>query len=230
MNKFLSCVIALVILAAVTAGCAPPPAPVAPTHASFVLPTLIPPTKVPPTATLTPTATVTPLPPTPTLTATPVGTVTVTQVASQAPATPAPSTATPTPAATATPAPSPTSAIPPGVYVTGIRIDPSPVRGTPLIFLPTFLNSTEREQNYRWAVYIFRADNQRGIGETSRTDSAVPAGSAELASNGSWQWPLGGPCDYFYAQVGWLSADNKITWFPATNGSIFQKGFTACPP
>lgn len=88
----------------------------------------------------------------------------------------------------------------------------------------------DREQNFNWAVYIFRADNQRGIGETSRTASPIPIGTTELASNGSWTWPLGGPCDYFYAQVGWLNQDNKIVWFNTTTGSVFQKGFTACPP
>jgi hypothetical protein len=111
-----------------------------------------------------------------------------------------------------------------------LRIDPPPVRGPELKFYPTFLNTLEGEQNYRWAVYIFRADTQRRTGETTRTDTSVSTGTFELESVGSWKLPLGGPCDYFYAQVGWAGADNQVTWFTVPNGPVFQKGFAACPP
>jgi hypothetical protein len=116
------------------------------------------------------------------------------------------------------------------VYVTDLRIDPLPARGSELKFYPTFLNTLDREQNFRWAVYIFRADNQRRMGETTRTDMAVPTGASELESVGSWKLPLGGPCEYYYAQVGWAGADNQIAWFTAPNSPVFQKGFTLCPP
>lgn len=88
----------------------------------------------------------------------------------------------------------------------------------------------DREQNYRWVVYIFKADTQKVIGETTRTDLSIPVGTFERQSNGYWKLPLGGPCDWFYAQVGWLNADNKVTWFTTPSGAVFQKGFTVCPP
>lgn len=234
MNKILIHAVAGLVFAGVSVGCAPEVLPVAPTHAPLALPTLIPPTQIP----FTPTATATPtLPPTATLAPTATNTSAVTQEpGSQAPPVVLLPTASPTPAASPTPlpspthAPSPTPAAPGGVYVTDLRIDPPPERGPELKFYPTFLNTLEEEQNYRWAVYIFRADNQRRTGETTRTDMTVPTGTSELESVGSWKLPLGGPCEYLYAQVGWAGADNQITWFTAPNGPVFQKGFAPCPP
>ncbi len=111
-----------------------------------------------------------------------------------------------------------------------LRMDPLPVRGPDLKFFVTFLNSMDSAQNYRWGIYIFRADTQRQISETARTSGPIPAGRAEQQSNGSWRLPLGGPCDYFYAQVGWINSENKVAWFTTPSGSLFQKGFTVCPP
>ncbi len=88
----------------------------------------------------------------------------------------------------------------------------------------------ELEQNALWSVVVFRADTQRQIGETTRTDSGIPVGSGEQLSNGSWKLPLGGPCDYFYAQVGWINFENKLVWFTLPSGAVFQTGFTLCPP
>ncbi len=227
MNKVLLCAVVLIVFAGVMSSCSQPSTPALPTPAPLSLPTLIPPTKIP----ATPTATPTPVPPTPTTLPTATATVARTQGASVASSpTIAMPTLTATPAASPTPPPSPTPAIPRGLYVTDLRIEPAPARGLDLKFYATFLNSMEREQNYRWAVYIFRADNQRGIGETTRTDTAVPVGTGEQLSIGSWKLPLGGPCDYFYAQVGWLNVDSKIVWFTTPSGSVFQKGFTVCPP
>ncbi len=230
-------VIMAFIAAGIAAGCASSPTPAAPTHPPFVLPTLIPPTRIPPSPTPSPTATwtSTSVPPTATLTSTPLsglsqnagisGAITPSAVpASQTP------TATRTLALTATPAATPTPAIPPGLYVTDMRIEPPPQRGPDLTFYPTFLNTLGREQNYRWSVYIFRADTQKRIGDTSFNNDPIPTGNVEQRTNGSWHWPLGGPCEYFYAQIGWTNDENKIIWFTTTNGAIFQKGFTACPP
>ncbi len=225
MNKFLFCAVVFVALAGVVSGCSSPPIPVPPIHAPLSLPTLIPPTRIPATPTAMPT-----LAP-PTQTAVPLAAATA--VGTQESPTAASTAATPTISASPvalTPLPSPTSAVPRGLYVTDVRIDPPPVRGPDLRFYVTFLNSMEQEQNYRWAVYIFRADTQRGIGETTRTDVPIPTGAVEQPSYGSWKLPLGGPCDYFYAQVGWINAEGKIVWFTTPSGSVFQKGFTVCPP
>ncbi len=223
----------------IAAGCVPSSTPVVPTHSAFLLPTLIPPTRIPatPTTPPSPTSTPSPLPLTPTVTSTPSPSpLPNVRTPSGAPLTAAPATATTTATATATqttiptPATPPTPAIPPGLYVTDLRIDPPPLRGPDLSFYPTFLNSLGGEQNYHWSVYIFKADTQKRIGDTALNKEPIPAGSIEQRSNGSWKWPLGGPCEFFYAQVGWMNDENKIVWFTAPNGSIFQKGFTACPP
>ncbi len=250
MNQILFRVVMFVILAGIVGGCSPSPIAVAPTHAAFALPTLIPPTKVPPTPTVAPTAppvptsTPSPVPPTATMTVqatqsalaaiSPTGEPLVRPSAtpSVAPETPriASPTAGPSPAPLPTLAPSPTPAIAAGVYITDLRTDPPPVRGPDLTFYATFLNSIGREQNVRWAVYIFRPDTQRSTGETTRTDTMVPAGTTEQPSLGSWRLPLGGPCDYFYAQVAWINTENKPVWFTTSSGSTFQKVFAVCPP
>lgn len=111
-----------------------------------------------------------------------------------------------------------------------MRIDPPPVRGQDLSFIVKFLNSMDHEESRTWLVYIFRADNQRGTGETTRTNSALAMGAAEYLSNGSWKLALGGPCDYFYAQAGWVNDENKVVWFNTPTGSVFQKGLAVCPP
>ncbi len=213
-------------LAILGAGCASAPGLSVPTPAPFALPTLIPPTRVPPTATATlpPTPTPTSVPPTPTAAPTQEALATLAATATLATVTPS---LVPTP--TLVP-PIPTAAIARGLYVTDLRIEPPPVRGVDLKFTALFLNGLGQEQNYRWEVYIFRADTQRQTGETSRTDLPIVSGTSEQPSNGSWKLPLGGPCDYFFAQVGWLNAENKIMWFSNPNGATFQKGFAVCPP
>lgn len=130
----------------------------------------------------------------------------------------------------ATAAATPTPAVPPGLYVTDLRIQPWPVRGTDLKFLVTFLNSMGRDQTYQWKVYIFRAENpDRSFGETARTSGAIASGTVELPSNGSWKLTGGGGCENFFAQAGWVTDDNRIVWFTLPNGQIFQKGFSVCP-
>ncbi len=255
MNKILLCSAVLIALAVGTGGCSPEPLTVPPTHVAFALPTLVPPTPIPPTATPRPPATATPLPsPTPspvppTATFTPVPPTSTATAVAPGVASPPPQPATPTlvptaaptptrvpPTATAaptlspTPAATPTPAVPPGLYVTDMRIDPPPVRGQDLKFTVKFLNSMDHEESHVWLVYIFRADTQRGTGETSRTNSALAMGTSEFLSNGSWKLALGGPCDYFYAQVGWINEENKPVWFNTPSGAVFQKGLAVCPP
>ncbi len=229
MIKFFLCVVTAFFIASIIVGCSSGASSLPPTHAPFVLPTLNPPTTVPPTH--TPTAMPTLMLPTRTPLPLAVSTIANVQGATaQSSPTIALPTSTRIPVATVTPAASPAPTVVPGVYVTGLRIDPAPVRGPDLKFYATFLNSMDREQNNRWAVYIFRAENQKGIGETTRTDSAMPMGTAELLSLGYWRLPLGGPCEWLTAKVGLITAENKIVWFTAPNGTVFEKGFTVCPP
>ena len=183
-------------------------------------PTAVPPPPTRPLRTLAPTATNPPAAP-PTL------------LPTVAPATETPTVA---PTATASPTPFPTNtAIPPtlprGLFVTGLRIQPDPApRGEDLVFYPTFLNTTGIAQNYRWIVYIFKSDNRtKSLSETTRTDTALPSGTSEQKSLGSWKLGVGGPCEDFVARVGFFDQENKSVNFTKPDGTLFEKDFKVCP-
>lgn len=186
-----------------------------PTLPPLVLPTA---TVIPPTFTVAPT-----LPP-------PTATTTVVVIQPTSAVSETPATATPTALATLLPTPPP--AFPPGLYVSNLRIEPSPpVRGADLNFYVTFLNTAGSVYNPRWLVYIFRADTpNRSYSETTVLQSSIPAGTNEVKSLGSWKLGLGGPCDYFFARVGFLDINNRPVMYTQSDGTIFEKGFTVCPP
>jgi hypothetical protein len=130
--------------------------------------------------------------------------------------------------------PSPT--VPPptpraGLFVTDLRIQPAPVRGTPLTFFPRFVNTLGTTMTFTWRVYIYRAnDLSRSYADTTFTQTHFSATPGEVQSLGSWTLPLGGPCENFVARVGWLDAENKVQFFMQPDGKIFEKPFTVCPP
>jgi len=159
-----------------------------------------------------------------------VPTATATQVPATATPTPVPPTNTPAPTFTATATATATPVIPPGLYVTGLKLDPNPpLRGADIVFAPTFLNATGRVQNYRWIVYIFRPDNlTRNLNETTRTETGIPVGSSETKSLGSFKLPVGGPCENFVARVAFFDQENKSVFFTKPDGQIFQQDFTVC--
>jgi len=133
------------------------------------------------------------------------------------------------PAPPATPSPVPTPR--PGLFVTDLRIQPAPVRGTPLIFFPHFVNTLGTQMTFTWRVYIFRAgDLSRSFSETTFATTHFSPTPGEVQSLGSWTLPLGGPCENFVARVGWLDAENKLHFFMQPDGRIFEKPFTVCPP
>jgi len=190
------------------------------------LPTPVPPTAtVPPTPTQTATATLTVLPtliPTTALNATPTSASEPTSTAT------ASATATQTRAPTLAP---PTAAAPGGMFVTSMRVEPNPVRGAELTFSPTFFNNTGSAQNVKWVVYIYRADTPgRRIGETAALYITIPQGTSEQKGAGFWKLALGGPCDYFYAEVAYLDVNNRGVSYTTPDGTVFQKGLTVCPP
>ena len=202
MNKVVSLALAL-ILVSLAAACSSAPAPTPTLPATPVPSPTAPPTKV--AVAVPPTATSTPIPPSPT---------------------PTVPTSTPTNTPTNTPAPM----IPPGLYVTNLRTDPNPpLRGTDLIFYPTFLNTTGTLQNYRWNVYLYRPDNlTTRFGEATRTDSAIPVSGGEFKSVGGRKIPVGGPCENFVARVVFLDQDNKAQPFLKPDGAVFQKDLAVC--
>jgi hypothetical protein len=206
MNKVVSLALALGLVS-FAAACSSAPA-VKPAPTIPAIPTLAPtevPTKV--AVAVPPTATATPLPPTP------------------APTVPA---STPTNTPTIKPTPAPTIA--PGLYVTNLRTDPNPpLRGTDLIFYPTFLNTTGTLQNYRWNVFLYRPDNlTTRFGEATRTDTSIPINGGEFRSVGGWKIPIGGPCENFVARVVFFDQNNQALPFPKPDGTVFQKDLTVC--
>lgn len=130
----------------------------------------------------------------------------------------------------ATPRPSPT--IPPGLYVTSLRIDPNPpTRGSDLVFHATFLNTTGTVQNFKWLVYIYRPETPtRSYSETTLTMSSIPVGTSEFKSLGAWKLPLGGPCENFFARVAWFDENNKAINFTKPDSQLFSQDFSVCAP
>ena len=215
MRKFLTFTIVVLLMLATVSACASEPTPTPlPAPTLPPVPTAVPstPTRIPPTNT--------PVPPT----------------ATTVPPTPAPPTATsvppttpPTIAPTNTAVPAPT--VPPGLYVTNIRLQPEqPTFNQDISFAPTFLNTTGVVQNFRWAVYIYRADTPtKSDNDTAVQLFAIPVGTTEFQAIKPYRYgPTGNPCEFFFARVGWLDANNKITFFVNTDGKVYEKGFKIC--
>ncbi|MBI4786724.1 MAG: hypothetical protein HY782_06740 [Chloroflexi bacterium] len=134
------------------------------------------------------------------------------------------------PLATATIVVTPTAVIPPGVYVTGLRVEPVvPVRRQDVTFFPTFLNTSGATVNYRWLVYIFKLEVQKNsLGETPSIVAGIPVGQGEQIPGGGWRLTGGGGCEEFVARVAWLDSAKKPTFFNKPDGSLFESKFSVC--
>lgn len=207
-NRVLFCLVGMTWWLGV--GCSPNPASLAPATVSAVAPTQVRPTE-PATPTLLPT--VTPVVPIETVLA-------LTPMISQTLVTPTVRRVVPTP----------TRAIPPGVYVTNLRINPDPPkRATELHFYVTFLNTLPTPQTYKWLVYIYRTDTpNRSTSETTAHQSII-AGEGEHLSDGYWRLGPGGPCEPFFARVAYFNDENKAILFTQPDGRVFEKKFDVCP-
>lgn len=124
----------------------------------------------------------------------------------------------------------PTRIIPPGLYVTQLRMEPPvPGAGQEVSFYATFLNTASGTQNYRWLVYVYKADNLRNsFGETTNQMTSQPVGSVEQKSLGSWKVGIG-TCGSFVARVAWLDEDRKATPFTKPDGQVYELPFSTCP-
>ncbi|MBI5653795.1 MAG: hypothetical protein HZC40_25600 [Chloroflexi bacterium] len=202
------------LVACATPQAAPPTQPPLPTVG---LPTLVLPTPIPPTRTPTLAPTSAPSP-----------TLLVPTAASMRPGIAVTATPLIAPTATRVP-PTPTIAVAPGLYVTNLRTVPDPpVRGE-IEFHATFLNATSAPQNYRWVVFIYKADApNKSFGQTTQTTSAIPLGTSEQKSLGSWRLGPGGGCEFFFARVAFFNESNNPIPFTAPNGKVFEKTFSLC--
>lgn len=136
---------------------------------------------------------------------------------------------------TAVPASAASTAVPPtpkpGLFVTDFRIQPAAQRGADLTFFPTFLNNSGNTLSFTWRVLIYKADNSaRSYSETTWLQSNFASNSGEVQSLGKWNLALGGPCENYFARVGWLDVNNQTQLFVKPDGTVFEKSFTVCPP
>jgi hypothetical protein len=226
----LTLTLAMIVLA--IAGCGGPPAPVStPLPPPFVGPA---PTQVTqPTAAPQPSATQV----LPTATAQATAT-TAPPTAGATQPTAAPTTSGPTPAnavpATATVAPTIVAAppaAPPGLYVTNIRLEPSqPAHAKDIAFSVSFLNTASADQNPKWVIFVYRADNPtRANTQTAVTQSTVPVGTLDVQANPTVRFGgTGNACDYYFAQVDLIDINNKGTPIPQPDGQPYTKGFAVC--
>lgn len=120
---------------------------------------------------------------------------------------------------------------PPGLFVTDLRIQPAPQRGVDLSFFPTFTNTKATQMTFTWRVLIYRADNRSvSYSETTWLQTHFQVNPGEVLSLGKWKLALGGPCENFFARVGWLDVNNQTQFFFKPDGTVFEKSFAVCPP
>jgi hypothetical protein len=110
-------------------------------------------------------------------------------------------------------------------------LDPAqPVFNRNIGFNVSFNNTASGPQSFDWKVYIFRADTPgHSNNETTTQSTQFPTGASQESTLGNFRYgATGNTCEYFFARVGWLDADNHITYFPQADGNVFQKGFSVC--
>jgi len=131
----------------------------------------------------------------------------------------------------ASPTPIPPTAIPipPGLYVTRVRLEPpNPNPNQEVGFYVTFLNTASGTQNYRWIVYIYKADNlKNSSGETSSQVTSIPIGTVEQKALGVWKTGIG-TCGNYIARVAWLDDNKKATPFNKPDGQTYDLPFSVC--
>lgn len=137
---------------------------------------------------------------------------------------------TETPFRTRIPTATITPSFPPGVYVVGLRTDPSPPkRRDEVIFYPSLLNTTGATAIYRIVVYVYRPDQTNRMGESFTTNPlTLPLGQSEQQAAG-WGHLGPGGCEDFVVRVGWVDDQKRFTQFTRTTGQGYEQGITVCP-
>jgi hypothetical protein len=126
----------------------------------------------------------------------------------------------------------PTVAIAPGVYVTGIRVDPAvPKRAQPVLFHVTFLNTTGNPTGFRWRVRVFKPENLRNaLGDTAPLNASIPVGTTELVTADNWHLSGNIDCISLVAQVFWVDPQTQQEGeFAYVNGTRVTSNFQVCP-
>jgi len=169
-------------------------------------------------------------------TATPSHTASSTSTHSPTPtASPSP-TASQTPTATRrpntrTPTPTPSPTLPPGVYLTALRVEPeNPLRNEPIYFGATFFNAAAFPRVYRVRFQLYDAATGKRFSDTPLQAIELARGSSTITPPHEWTYnaPLSG-CVAFYAQLVNQTDSARIP-FTDTEGKVRSQNFSVCSP
>lgn len=135
---------------------------------------------------------------------------------------------TDTPFRTRAPLATVTPFIAPGVYVIGLRTDPSPPRRRDeVVFYPMLLNTTGALTSYRIVVYIYRPEQINRMGESFSNLVTLPLGQSEQLAAG-WGHLGPGGCEDFVVRVGWVDDQKRFTQFTRITGQGYEQVITVC--
>ncbi len=123
----------------------------------------------------------------------------------------------------------PTATLWPGLFVGGIKIDPTePKDRQAPTFKVTFLNTLGLTVQSRWFVKIFRPEQRQSFGETAKVNSDIPSGTTELVSIANWKGVAGEPCNAYSARVFYEAPDGTILEFLKPGGGMLSFNFAVC--
>ncbi len=142
----------------------------------------------------------------------------------------APRALTRTPTAAQRAAASPTPNLAPGVYVTGMRIEPTQIMdGQNPTFYVTFLNTASTPITYTWFIKVYEPDKRQSFGEEAKVGNVMPPGTSTLPSASNWKAPGEQPCRPFIARVFYYMAqDNAVVEFSTPAGNAYLIDFKVC--
>lgn len=140
-----------------------------------------------------------------------------------------------------TPGPSPTVTatvpnVPPGLYVTGLKTDPSVVNiGDSIAFKMTMLNTTGQMQTYRWIIKVFQCPAQctgdsafrNAYGESLKVDSNITTGTVELTTPKHVNFGTGA-CDYTAIPYYIDPVSQAVIPFQTIKGGALYYSFSVC--
>jgi len=153
------------------------------------------------------------------------------------PATPGAVRPTPTrrPATPTTVPPTKPPAVPPGMYVTKLELDPpKPSFNETVGFRLTLYNNGDFKQGLRWRVLIYQCSDQgctvdhlrKSIGESTTVTSDIGVGTVEVTAPKHWAAGVGA-CN-FAASPHYLDANSQLVPFLKTDGKQMYFDFSLC--
>lgn len=120
--------------------------------------------------------------------------------------------------------------LPPGVYVTKIRMEPAnPNAVEDIRFFVTFWNTAGPLQ-FKWCVYIYNVGAQNPRGQTScNTYIDFPLGSYEYSTPNAWKLGTGAECTDLTAHVVGIETNGNRLIFKTPDFNENSLSFRVCP-